>query len=251
MRLDPFERFRRNRFLAPVSAGTLEKVGSLAGLSADSSVLDAACGKGEGLLALARAFGCSAVGLDDRPEFVEDARRRALFGDLSHLVDFLAHPGGDLPFDDGYFDLALLRGPAHPSNVIDRLGGLARVVRPGGRIAFSCLAWKPEADGDVPAGRLAEWLDAYLPCEPADPEELWARFVEEGCAVELAEREAQNAWEDFLAPQARVILENRREFADSREARETLDAWQRDLEIYHEGGGKELLGYATFLLRLP
>ena len=250
MPIDPFERYRRNRFLAPLSPDTLEKVGSRAGLSVDSSVFDAACGKGGSLLALARRFGCSAVGVDDRPEFVEDGRRRTLFEDAAHLVDLLVHPGGELPFDDDYFDLALLCGPAHPSSDIDRLEGLARIVKPGGRIAFSCLAWKQE-EADVPAGRLMEWLDGYLPCEPADAEELWARFTEEGYGVEFAEREAPDAWEDFLAPQARVILENRREYADAREAQDILDAWRRDLEIYHEGGGKELLDYATFLLRLP
>ena len=250
MQPDLFERFKHNHFLVPISVGTLKKIGEHIGLSADLQVFDASCGKGGSVISLARMFGCSAIGLDDRPEFVEDGRRRILFEDLSHLIDLLTHSGDDFPFDDGYFDLALLCEPAYPSNGTGKLGSLTRIVKPGGWIAFSGLVWKPE-DEDLDSERLARWLDAYLPCEPIDVEEFRGHFTEQGYAVEFVEHESENAWETFLAPQARAIIENRLEYADSLEAQGTLDGWQRDLEIYHDGGGRQLLGYATFLLRRP
>lgn len=250
MEPDPFERFKHNRFLTPISEDTLRKVGRHVGLSGDFLILDASCGKAGSVIALARTFGCSAIGLDPRPEFVEDGRRRVLLEDLAHRIDLLAHPEGALPFDDGYFDLALLCGPAHPSGAIDRLEDVARLVKPRGWIAYSDLAWRQD-DESVPTERLTRWLDRHLPCEPLDAEDFWARCTEGGYEVAFAEREAQGAWEGFLAPQARAIIENRREYADSPAAQKVLDNWRRDLEIYHEGGGKQLLDYATFLLRRP
>ncbi len=248
MELDPFERFKHNPFLVPISISTLEKVGSRAGLSADSLVVDAACGKGGSLLALARTFGCAGIGLGDRPEFVEDGKRRVLLEDMGHLIDLLVHSGDALPFDEDYFDLALLCEPAHPSNAIDKLKRLTRIVKPEGWIAYSGLVWK-SGDEAASSERLTRWLDNYLPCEPIDVEEFWGWLVEEEYGVEFVEHETERAWESFLAPQARSILENRREYADSPEAQDTLDGWQRDLDLYHSGGGKQALNYATFLLR--
>ncbi len=250
MEPDLFERFKHNHFLAPISENTLQKIGRHIGLSEDSLILDASCGKAGSVIALARAFGCSSIGLDPRPEFVEDGKRRVLLEDMAHLIDLLVHAGGALPFDDGYFDLALLGGPAHPSDTIDRLEDITRLVKPRGWIAYSDLVWSPD-DANVPPERLTRWLDGYLPCEPLDAEDFWGRCVEQGYDVALAERETQSAWESFLAPQARSIIENRREYADSAAAQEVLDSWQRDLEMYHEGGGKQLLHYTTFLLRRP
>lgn len=250
MQPDLFERFKHNHFLAPISVDTLKKIGEHIGLSADLLVFDTSCGKGGSVISLARMFGCSAIGLDDRPEFVEDGRRRILFEDLSHLIDLLTHSSEDFPFDDDYFDLALLCGPAYPSSSTSRLWSLTRIVKPGGWIAFSGLVWKLE-DEDVDSERLARWLDAYLPCEPIDAEEFRGHLTERGYDVEFVEHESETAWESFLAPQARSIIENRLEYADSREAQDVLDSWQQDLEVYHDGGGKQLLGYATFLLRRP
>ncbi len=250
MQPDLFERFKHNQFLVPISVDTLKKIGEHTGLSADYLVFDASCGKGGCVISLAQMFGCSAIGLDDRPEFVEDGRRRILFEDLSHLIDLLTHANDDFPFDDDYFDLALLCGPAHPSRSTSKIKRLTRIVKPGGWIVYSDLVWKSEDENILSEG-LINWLDAYLPCEPIDVEEFWAHLTEKGYGVEFVEHETENAWESFLAPQARSILENRLEYADSREAQNTLDRWQQDLEIYHNGGGKQLLGYATFLLRRP
>ncbi len=250
MQLDLFERFKHNHFLVPISINTLKKIGDHIGLSADFLIFDASCGKAGSVISLAQMFGCSAIGLDDRPEFVEDGRRRIFFEDLSHLIDLLTYAGEKFPFDDDYFDLALLCGPAYPSNTASKLKSLARLVKPGGWIAYSGLVWKSE-DEDIPSERLTRWLDTYLPCEPVDVEDFWAHTIEGGYDVEFVEHETESAWETFLAPQARSILENRHEFADSPEAQNMLDGWQQDLEIYHDGGGKQLLGYATFLLRCP
>lgn len=111
----PFERYRHNLHLSPISAPTLEALAGRCGLGRDSAVLDAACGKGGACLVLARRFGCQAIGVEARPEFAEEARRLALFADLAHLVDVVEAPPEGLPFDEGCFGLVLRLGPPAPS----------------------------------------------------------------------------------------------------------------------------------------
>jgi demethylmenaquinone methyltransferase/2-methoxy-6-polyprenyl-1,4-benzoquinol methylase len=82
--------------------------------------------------ALARGYGCSVVGLDQSPEMLSGAR--ALVGPSVELVQGEAER---LPFDDGAFDALtftyLLRYVDDPAATMREL---ARVVRPGGRIAM-------------------------------------------------------------------------------------------------------------------
>jgi demethylmenaquinone methyltransferase/2-methoxy-6-polyprenyl-1,4-benzoquinol methylase len=94
-------------------------------------VLDVATGTG--MVAaelLARAYGCRVVGIDQSAEMLAAARTR--FGDAGR-VELIEGQAEDLPFADGSFDALtftyLLR------YVAATLRELARVVRPGGRVA--------------------------------------------------------------------------------------------------------------------
>ncbi|HWX44112.1 MAG TPA: class I SAM-dependent methyltransferase [Solirubrobacteraceae bacterium] len=100
-------------------------------------VLDVATGTGMVAQALVRRYGCSVVGLDQSPEMLGAARARlARDGDLAARVSLMEGEAERLPFADGEFDhltfTYLLRYVEDPG---DTLAELARVVRPGGRIA--------------------------------------------------------------------------------------------------------------------
>ncbi|MFH0882277.1 MAG: class I SAM-dependent methyltransferase [bacterium] len=68
-------------------------------LARESRLLDLACGRGDHTLAAVQRFGCSALGVDGFPPFVEIANRRARDLDLSNrcrfLVDDLLNPDHD------------------------------------------------------------------------------------------------------------------------------------------------------------
>jgi demethylmenaquinone methyltransferase/2-methoxy-6-polyprenyl-1,4-benzoquinol methylase len=95
-------------------------------------VLDVATGTGLVARALVRRYGCSVVGLDQSAEML--GRARALVGSGVELVQGEAER---LPFGDASFDALtftyLLRYVDDPSATMREL---ARVVRPGGRIAM-------------------------------------------------------------------------------------------------------------------
>ncbi len=255
MILNTFDRYINNLYLSPISTGTLEKIGGLCGLSDSSIAVDVTCGKGGAALTLADKFHCIVTGVEARVEFAEEARRRAVFEDLEHFVNFIDAEPDHLPFDDFYFDLALKVGQTAPRSSREIVAELRRIVRPGGWIALSEVVWKSDPQTTpgpaAPGPEINEWPSEFAPNLMIGMEERIAEFREAGFAVDLAELESDSSWERYYALQAKAILVNRREYGESSEAQSTLDQWQKELHFYHTGGGKDSLGYACFLLHCP
>jgi demethylmenaquinone methyltransferase/2-methoxy-6-polyprenyl-1,4-benzoquinol methylase len=103
----------------------------------DDRVLDVATGTGMVAAALVGRYGCSVVGLDQSPEMLAGARA-TLDADprLAERIELVRGDAESLPFDEGEFDhltfTYLVRYVDDPSVVLREL---ARVVKPGGRIA--------------------------------------------------------------------------------------------------------------------
>ncbi len=100
-------------------------------------VLDVATGTGLVARELVRRYGCSVVGLDQSAEMLAGARRRlGREPGLADRVELLQGEAEQLGFADAEFDhltfTYLLRYVDDPAAT---LAELARVVRPGGRIA--------------------------------------------------------------------------------------------------------------------
>jgi demethylmenaquinone methyltransferase/2-methoxy-6-polyprenyl-1,4-benzoquinol methylase len=100
-------------------------------------VLDVATGTGMVATALVRRYGCSVVGLDQSPEMLAGAQAK-LDRDpgLAGRIELVRGEAESLPFEDGEFDhltfTYLLR---YVEDAGATLRELARVVKPGGRIA--------------------------------------------------------------------------------------------------------------------
>ncbi len=102
--------------------------------------LDVATGTGEIARPAARA-GAQVTGLDLAPELIETARERAAADGVE--VTFEVGDAEALPYEDGSFDtvtstFGVMFAPDHGAVARE----LARVCRPGGRLAL--LAWHPE-----------------------------------------------------------------------------------------------------------
>lgn len=81
-----------------------ERLADAADLRAASTVLDVACGSGNGAIAAAR-LGCTVTGIDYVPALLERGRERAAVERLS--VDFRDGDAENIPFPDESFDAAI------------------------------------------------------------------------------------------------------------------------------------------------
>jgi sarcosine/dimethylglycine N-methyltransferase len=116
-------------------AATAE-LATLAGITAETSVLDVGSGVGGPARFLAASYGCRVTGVDLSEPFVDAARYLTERTGQSGLVSFQTASALELPFDDGSFDVVLLQHVA--MNISDRprlYREIRRVLKSGGRFA--------------------------------------------------------------------------------------------------------------------
>lgn len=100
------------------------------------TAVDVGCG--DGMLACKLAGRCTAVtGIDQDERITEVARERARAVPAASFIqgDFLAYP-----FADASFDFACANTALHHMDFAAALGKMARILRPGGRLAVVGLA---------------------------------------------------------------------------------------------------------------
>jgi demethylmenaquinone methyltransferase / 2-methoxy-6-polyprenyl-1,4-benzoquinol methylase len=107
------------------------------GARADQRVLDVATGTGMVATALARRYGCSVVGLDQSREMLAGAQAKLdRDPELAARISLVRGEAESLPYEAAEFDhltyTYLLRYVEDPGAT---LAELARVVKPGGRLA--------------------------------------------------------------------------------------------------------------------
>ena len=120
--------------------------------------LDLACGTGA-VAELAAAGGADVTGIDLAPVLIETARERA--GALGLEIDYAVGDAENLEIPDASFDklsstCGIMFAPDHEAVA----GELARVMKPGGRIALA--NW-------TPTGGLAKMFAVMAPYLPAPP----------------------------------------------------------------------------------
>jgi ubiquinone/menaquinone biosynthesis C-methylase UbiE len=128
--------------------------------------LDVACGTGAIAMRAARA-GADVTGVDLAPALIDTAKEHAQEDGLD--IDYVVGDCENLDFADATFDKAastcgIMFAPDHKASA----GELARVVRPGGRIALA--NWTQE-------GGLGRMFGMMAPFQPKPPEGVGSPFA--------------------------------------------------------------------------
>ena len=160
-----------------------------AGVHAGDEVLDVATGTGNAAIPAA-ATGARVTGLDIAPGLLDIARARTAHAGVT--VELVEGDAEALPFADATFDVVISTlgvqfAPHHEPTAAE----VARVLRPGGRIAL--CNWTPQ--GYI--GRFFSTLSPYMPAPPAgvsppprwgDPDHVTALFEGTGITLSFARR---------------------------------------------------------------
>ncbi|HVL81651.1 MAG TPA: class I SAM-dependent methyltransferase [Actinomycetota bacterium] len=155
---DEYQRLHGSQLeAAPLAWGTYSAPEAELGVLGDVSgrdVLELGCGAGQWSVALARA-GARVVGLDSSARQLGHARRR--MSEIGTKVPLVRASGTEIPFRDASFDVVFCdHGAMSFADPYLTVPEAARVLRPGGLLAFShtspwlYVCWNPEASQTEP-----------------------------------------------------------------------------------------------------
>lgn len=163
---DPFAKFKEIQregwaLFVPLATFTTPPAARLVGFAnvqKGDKVLDVACGTGVVAITAARR-GAQVKALDLSPVLLAEARKSAAV--IEAPIEFIEGDVEALPYKDGEFDVVLSQyGHMFAPRADVAIGEMLRVLKPGGRIAFS--TWPPE----LMIGRVLATVGKYLPPPP-------------------------------------------------------------------------------------
>lgn len=166
---DPFSQMKANQkigwaLFAPLEAITTPAAAKLvefAEVSSGQQVLDCACGTGVVAITAARR-GARVKALDLAPALLERAKENAALAQVE--IEFVEGDVEALPYGDGSFDVILSQfGHMFAPRPEVTIKEMLRVLKPGGRIAFS--TWSKEHF----VGLMFNLVNQYVPAPPGVP----------------------------------------------------------------------------------
>ncbi len=144
-----------HRLCSPISDGKLRDIMDVLGLSADSRVLDIACGKGEMLIRMAELYGVSGVAVDFSPAFLEEARKQASTRGVADRIEWIEGDAKEFEGQVEGFDVVSCLGARPFGAYRDTLTRMGTWAKTGGVMVVGEGYWQKPPDA-----RYLEFLGA-------------------------------------------------------------------------------------------
>ncbi len=152
----------------PGGAELTSRLARALAVGADATVVDIASGPGTSAIQLARETGCAVIGVDLSAESVAGASEAAALAGLDMRVRFVVGDAEALPLPDASADGVLCECSlcTFPDQAT-ALGEIARILRPGARLALSDVTASP---GRLPPGlaTLGAWIACLAGARPLE-----------------------------------------------------------------------------------
>ena len=233
--------------IADASRRTVARMaGMLAGLNADSRVIDLGAGYGGSARYLARSAGCHVTALNLSE--TENARNRTMAAEqgLAERIEVVDASFEQIPSADAVFDVAwsqdAILHSGHRSQVIREV---ARVLKPGGQFIFT----DPMQADDCPEGVLQPVLDRIH----LDSLGSFAFYREAAAAAGLEEVEVVDLTPQLPRHYSRVREElmRQREALAGKVSDDYVERMLKGLGHWIEAGEEGFLAWGILLFRKP
>jgi ubiquinone/menaquinone biosynthesis C-methylase UbiE len=129
----------------PGGFGATKKLIKTLNITANSKVIDIACGKGTTAILLAEDYGCNVVAIDIDDVLIEEAKYLTRKRGLQNKITYHTGNAMQLPFSDNEFDAAISQAMlVLVDDKIKAIQEAERVIKKGGVAGWLELSWKKE-----------------------------------------------------------------------------------------------------------
>jgi SAM-dependent methyltransferase len=193
----PWEIVERDHELQnPTSPEKILLLGDYLRLTAESRVLDIACGKGGPARILAATFRCRVLGIEKLPAFADEGRARNAAAGLDELIEIQTADAAEVPLEPEGWDAGLCLGASFVwGTMAEAAPELARAVRPGGFVAIGEPFWR---DSPSPDTQWGEYVDLPQTVE---------RFEQAGLALTGLIASSDDDWDRYESLHWRAVEE--------------------------------------------
>jgi sarcosine/dimethylglycine N-methyltransferase len=209
-------------------------------------VLDVCCGVGGPARYLAQNYRCRVIGLDLTASRVQSAQQFAQLVKLDHLVAFRQGNALDMPFTDDMFDVVIGQEAwVHVPDKTRLIAECARVLKPGGRIAFTDMLQRGMLTSEEEA-RLRQHWGGFASLETTDGYRQLLGQV--GCTISECE-DLSDYWAEILQDRL-AMYRGLKEQTVEKFGLDHYEQWDSDYSFYVGLFTTRQLGGARFIAQL-